>query len=237
MTAPDWSSFWDNYPRRAGSDDLLRQVGKTVNGVPITEQQLHLLVDSICTSLQLSRDDQLLDLCCGNGLLTRTLAQHCRTATGIDFSAPLIEAAQQQCAASNVQYFRLDVRNLEQLAALKGQTFTKVLCYEALAFLDPAELNRLLIHVLGLTTKAPTILLGSVLDRDRIWNFFNTTRRKWLYFFHIKIRRQEVGLGRWWRRQEIVDIANESGFSCDVLDQPMQLHTAHYRFDAVLSKK
>jgi cyclopropane fatty-acyl-phospholipid synthase-like methyltransferase len=237
MTAHDWSNFWDRYPRRARSGDLLGQVGKTINGVPITEQQLRLLVENICLSLRLSHDDHLLDLCCGNGLLTRLLAEHCCSATGIDFSEPLIEAAREQSAAPNVKYLRMDVRKLEPLAVRNEQRYTKVLCYEALAFLNLSEFDDLLTQLSRLANDAPTILFGSILDRDRIWNFFNTMRRKWFYLFHIKFRRKEVGLGRWWRRQEVVQIANAHGFQCDLLDQPPQLHTAHYRFDAVLNKQ
>jgi methylase of polypeptide subunit release factors len=49
-------------------------VGKTVNGQEIPESQVGLIVENIANVLRLNAKDSVIDLCCGNGLITRQLA-------------------------------------------------------------------------------------------------------------------------------------------------------------------
>lgn len=53
--------------RVARSDDLLWQVGKTVNGEPVDRKQLQLIVGQIVSLLDLTPEDRVLDIGAGNG--------------------------------------------------------------------------------------------------------------------------------------------------------------------------
>ena len=44
-------------------------------------------------------------------------------------------------------------------------------------------------------------------------------------------------LGNWWSKKEIIKIAAGQDFKVEILDQNPILHTAHYRFDALLINK
>ncbi len=227
----NWQSFWNSYPTGARGGDPLAQVGKTVAGVPISPAQLETIVTSVRDGLDLRSDDVLLDLCCGNGVVTRRLAEHCRHVVGVDFSTPLIESAKRQNSVENVEFVQLDARALGTLRPHAAGAFTKVLCYEALAFFDRKECEQLLADALKLCVPEPGLFIGSVLDRRRRGNFFNTLRRKCLYWIRIRLLRREVGLGRWWTPEELAAIGARFGFRCEVLDQDPTVHTAHYRFD------
>lgn len=233
----DWVEFWDKYPKRAGEQELFRQAGKTVGGVPITQRQFRALVDSVRENLEIKEDDCVLDLCCGNGLITKELAKECKFVMGIDFSAPLIEVAKKRSLRDNVKYVYMDVRRIGELSASYRRYFSKVLCYEALAFFDLKDFDEILKNILVLSAEGPIILFGSVLDKERLWNFFNTFQRKIFYLVKIRLLRKEVGLGRWWKRDEIEMMCKKHNLYPTISYQPDILHTSHYRFDVRITKR
>ena len=84
----DWLSYWNAQPLQADERDFLRQVGKTVNGVPVAWEEVDLIVEALRSGLQLNASDTVLDLCCGNGLITRRVAGACGTIIGVDTQNP-----------------------------------------------------------------------------------------------------------------------------------------------------
>ena len=233
----DWANFFDKYPKLAGEQEFLKQVGKTVGGIPITDEQFRILVDSVKEHLEIKEDDRLLDLCCGNGIITKELANQCEFVLGIDFSEQLIKMAKKHNSGDKVEYLQMDVRSIGELSSSYKGYFTKILCYEALAFFDKKDFNEMLKNILVLSVENPVIFFGSVLDRERIWNFFNTFRRKMFYLIQIKLLRKEVGIGRWWTAHEIENICNKRNLTSTIFYQPEVLHTSHYRSDVKIEKR
>ncbi|QDU92542.1 class I SAM-dependent methyltransferase [Lignipirellula cremea] len=233
----DWKKFWDVYPRRLPEKDLLKQIGKTVNGVPVSDQQFAALIDDVSGKLDLQGDDWLLDLCCGNGVVTRELAQRCERVLGVDFSEPLLDEARASSSRPNIEYKLLDARNLPDLSESHAGRFTKVVMYEALAYFTEPEVVAILRQLAKLSTNQSVILLASVLDVQSKWKFFNTLSRRFHYFFHIWLRGKDPGLGKWWSRSEIVRLCDQAGMTAEFLPQDASLHTAHYRIDIRLQHK
>ncbi|MCC9608442.1 methyltransferase domain-containing protein [Blastopirellula sp. JC732] len=229
----DWHSFWDVYPNRFGDGNLLRQVGKTVKGVPISESQLQSLVQDVIGKLDLQKDDFLLDLCCGNGLLTKELAARCGGAVGVDFSKPMLESANEVNSGSNIEYLLMDARNIESLTTRFGGRFTKVMMYEALAYFDEDDVANLLRSLKPLMSDDARILFASVLDSDLKWRFFNTWGRRWNYLVNIRMRGRDPGIGKWWVRRDLARICEKAGFDAQFIPQDAALHTSHYRVDVV----
>ena len=87
-----WKYYYDSNSRQFDGS-LLKQVGKTVNGRDISELQMKLIVQNIANVLRLSAKDSVVDLCCGNGLITGQLAPHVKRVIGVDFTPGLIETA------------------------------------------------------------------------------------------------------------------------------------------------
>lgn len=215
---------------------LFGQVGKTVGGVAISEAQFGSLVDDVIRALDLQESDTVLDLCCGNGLITRELASRCRSVVGVDFSEPLISQALKHNSVENTEYIHLDVRQLGTLQERFPGRFSKILMYEAMAFLSPNDLSQLFDDLSTLSCPNVRILLASILDAERRWNFFNTWQRKWNYVMNILLLGRDPGIGRWWSRRTIERIAKDAGLCCLFINQNDSLHTAHYRIDAVFCR-
>ena len=86
----DWLNHWNGVAKRAGPEEFLRQVERTVGGKPTNDLQIALDVRATCQALELNASDCLLDLCCGNGLVTFRLASVCQSVYAVDFSSDLI---------------------------------------------------------------------------------------------------------------------------------------------------
>src|ERR1700730_11993251 len=60
----------DTHARSVAADAYWKQIRRTVNGEPVDEAQIGLIVNAITDALSLRRDDLVLDLACGNGALS-----------------------------------------------------------------------------------------------------------------------------------------------------------------------
>lgn len=228
----EWSTYWAKQPRLCDESDFLHQVGKTVGGKPIAEEQFGRIVTSIAAALSLQQDDILLDLCCGNGLVTMPIAHRCSAITAIDYSPGLIAIAKKHHGANNIKYLQGDVRELSRL--IRERTFNKIFMYEALQHFQPHEIDRLLRDLRQLSGNHIAILFGSIPDRSRKWSFYNSVQRKIDYL--IRLSRGTEAIGYWWKRKELEAIAIRHGFHITFNEQDPLLYTAHYRFDALLTE-
>lgn len=226
----DWNTLWNTAPAMMGGTDFLRQVGKTVNGVPVSEASINIIVDGITSMLKIQPNDHVLDLCCGNGMITARCAAYCGGIVGVDYSRPLIDIANRYFKRENVEYIFADVMQLPE--SLKGRVFTKVYMYEAIQHLETEDMMLVLDGVRRSLAEGAPVLLGSIPDKDRLWNFYDTPARREEYH-----RRTEDGtevIGRWWGKGELKGLAERCGYRMEAAAQDARLHTAHYRFDAVL---
>lgn len=236
----DWKTFFQNYrvtPIHSDAD-LLYQVGATVGGKAISTEQVGALLSDCRRALDLQPDDVLLDLCSGNGVFTSELAKSVKNVVGVDFSEPYVANARKHKGRPNIVYLVHDVSHLETCDGLRSYLpVSKAMCYGSLAYLTPAQVDRMLGFVAANSTPDLRIILGSVLDKARVWKFFNTWTRKLKYLLVVKLLGRDFGLGRWWARDELAALASRHGLTCEFLPQSPSLHTAHYRHDVLLRRK
>jgi len=230
----DWQNYWSTHPQRFASKEHLKQVGKTVGGVPISDEQFQSIIDDICRGLQLKEDDTLLDLCCGNGLITNELSRRCKSVVGVDYSEPLIEVARRDHCPDNVEYYHQSVMELDRLAISAERRFEKVVMYEALQHFRHSQFATLLSRILPWTSDHARLFFGSVPDRARVWNFANTPKRKAVFLYRHLTGRNPIG--SWWRTTMIQRTGAELDCRAEIGKQSENLHTSHYRFDILLEK-
>lgn len=228
----DWKHHWSTFPANAAHDDFFRQVGKTVGGQPITAEQFQAIVESVAENLELRADDDVLDLCCGNGIITRALTDRCGSILGIDYSEPLISTALEYNFGPRVRYVLGSVLELTSFLPSEAK-FDKILMYEALQHFAEDALTVLLSHVKAVSRQPLLLLLASVPDRDRIWNFYNTPERRAEY--HRRKAEGTEAIGTWWSGPDLLGLLKASGFKPRILSQPTSLHTQHYRMDILAS--
>src|SRR5690348_16761296 len=110
MTVESSSDYrFRHHPEECDPEDLWGQVKRTVNGNPVPEEQIEMIVQAIASGLDLAEDDVVLDLCCGNGALTTRIFQRCKGGLGVDYSKFLIEIANtRHCTRPSEQYLLSD---------------------------------------------------------------------------------------------------------------------------------
>ena len=224
-----WHTFWNKYPNDFDERDVYRQVGKTLGGRPIGPHQFSNRIADIVSGLDLRDDDRLLELCCGNGLITRELSSRCASVSAVDFSEPLIGVARARHQEPNVTYHVMSVLDIAELDSSESP-FTKVLMYEALQHLRLRDVEQVLRDVRGLCTESPTIFFGSIPNADRNEKFWETVGAG-ISKTYREATGQRDPIGTWYRESELAEICTGLGLSGTRLPQSESLHTADYRFD------
>jgi SAM-dependent methyltransferase len=234
-----YREFWDNYLGRdvASEDDLFRQVAFTIDKRPVPRSMLHRYVAIIVSKLELSDRDELMEFCCGNGLVTYELAKMARRVTGLDFAPRLIHTAKLRKSRENIVYI-IAAATAPLSSLLDCNTFpNKFLMNNSLAYFDPTQLDTILSNILKhLGGRSFRLLLTGIPNVDFKWNFYDTQERR---ARHIENEKQPCntndGLGRWWRAQEIEDVCRKYQLAVEITDQPEDL--SNYRMDALIASR
>jgi SAM-dependent methyltransferase len=211
-------------------DQLFKQVGKTKNGQEVSESQIELIISAITSSLKLDSSDKVIDLCCGNGVLTEKISTIVAEVTGVDYSINLIRVAKNSSEANtyNITYFHTDIMSLEP-AFFAGRE--KIYMYEGLQYLTPESLE-ILLTILQKTSGNPKIFIGGIPDRQKLTKYYDTPDK---YDYYVQCEKKErPHMGRWWLMDEITKIASEKGFRVTYIAQAPSLYTSYYRFDCLL---
>ena len=102
-------------------------------------KRLNFIINALKSKL--SNEAEVLDVGCGNGVISRSLGQHGFRVKGIDISEKAIEKAKSLNTLPNVSF---DVVSAEQLVA-DGHRYQAVICSEVLEHLnDPGKLLKVL---------------------------------------------------------------------------------------------
>jgi SAM-dependent methyltransferase len=230
----NWRNYWEVFPKSIGEKDFLKQVGKTVGGKEISGIQFQEIILEISERLDINKNDEILDLCCGNGLITCNIAKICRSILGIDYSSYLIDIARLHHNPDNTCYIVGDVLNITPFINQFSKPFQKIYMYEALQHFRKADFYRLLKVINEISADDVLILFGSVPDWDMIFGFYDTPKRRLEFIFGSLLKRQAIGT--WWDKNYIGDVSRSLGFDCTFFQQNDILHTSHYRFDVLVSR-
>ncbi len=224
--AMNWEVFWDTQALTASRSE---QVGRLRAG---DEQALHRrIAQHIADSLQLQHDEDLLDLCCGNGELSALLAEKCRRVVGVDQSSKLLAIAQQTHVLPNLHFVRANTLHLREL----NQTFSKVVLYFSFQYFERFEEGlQVLREINALLLPGGKIFIGDTPDARKWWTYYNTPAKIMRYLYHKSIGRETMG--KFWHPNEFKRIANALGLELTILEVPADLPYAGYRFDALFEK-
>lgn len=203
-----WEEYWNAYRlKQANSiDDLYFQVGKTVNKKPISPEAFRAMIGDIHQKLRLHKEDTVIDLCCGNGLVTYELSSSVKEIVAVDFAKHLVDTAMQLRSSPNIAYVQGDaIAVLREVLSSSRAASIKILMHDALAYFEPRQLDGMLaaIHASG-AGKAIAFFATGIPDGDRKWNFYNTPERKQRYLDN-QDKIANDGMGRWWSKQEIAE--------------------------------
>jgi SAM-dependent methyltransferase len=225
-------SDFKDLPISVHGKDYWRQVKRTVNGVPVSEEQIEMIVNAVCRGLDLDtqKHDTLLDLGCGNGALSQLLFGKVKEFYGVDYSDYLISIAKRDFEIS--PKFCFDVGDVLQYlnAEMTPKRFTKVLCYGCFSYFPEAESCLSVLH--DRFTKVEQIFIGNLPDRDRAHLFYwdGLPAADELLNYDSKI-------GIWRNEAEFAELARRANWSCHFSRMPESFYANHYRYDVTLTRR
>lgn len=230
----DWKKHWQENPIKFGETEFFKQIENTVGGQPITKEIFDASISDIIKALCISDEDRLLDLGCGNGIRTLEISKKCKFVVGVDYSEPLIKIAKKYNNPSNISYYCLSILD-KNIIKLSDELFTKVIMYGVLQHINGEDLLELLTLLKVITTKDSIIFVGSIPDKNKLWDFYDTEERKKEY--RQRVEDKQEAIGTWWTQEQFSELCSRNGYICEIIPQNRLLDTAHYRFDARLTKQ
>ncbi len=225
----NWKQFWQ---QQANVNDPLLQVGRK-GGLSRQDDFLETYAAYVAQQLQLTKDDIVLDVCCGNGMLTHYLATYCKAIVGVDFSQPHIDYAQQHFAATNIQFTCLDALQLGS-ETFSGETgFTKsTLCF-SFQYFESVQAGLKVIEGVFKHTRGP-LFIGDIPNRDRFFVYYHSPVELARLVKQMLFNRNDMG--KFWSEYELDFIAKKIGGKGRKISQPDHFPYAHYRMDYLISR-
>lgn len=224
-----WQSFWITHGKESQNAEPQVQVLRTLNKQPVTPETFAAIIASVEELLRPEIGNDLLDLCCGNGMITKHFFDKARTVTAVDLSDELVSQI-TPVASDNIRAYAADAR----LVGFPENSFDRILLYAGLQYFSEVETIDLFARLRKWLRKDGLIVIGDIPDAMRRWNFFNSLEREGLYFDALKEGKPLVGY--WFESEWLIRLARFAGFSsAEVCQQPEGLPYRHYRFDLVLT--
>ncbi|MES2588237.1 MAG: class I SAM-dependent methyltransferase [Bacteroidota bacterium] len=236
MKKINWNEFWINWRNIESEkeEDLFFQVGKTINKMPVSEEVFNEAFEDIVKKLELKKSDSLLEMCCGNGLVSLPLSLLSKKIYAFDFTPHLINSAKKFKQGENIEYLVGDAKS-DFFSLFSFEDLPqKFLMNDALAYFTPDDLKLIIENIVN---KTPTFLfyLTGIPNNDLKWNFYNTDERKKRYL-ELEEKKDDFfdGIGRWWKVEEIQKIAQDLNLKCTVQNQNSII--SNFRMDVLFER-
>jgi len=232
---PDLSRIYpanyDAHARSVAADAYWQQVRRTINGTPVSETQIGIIVEAIASGLSLSPHDRVLDLACGNGALSSYLFDKCAGLLGIDISPYLIEVAQR--AFSRLPDYRFEVAEVMSFLrhGYRPIAFTKALIYAGFQYFPREETLDVLRSLKEGFPTVTKVFIGNVPDRTRADRVFANVIPQ-----ANELDDHEARIGIWYDPEDIVALANAAGWWAKCCRMPADFYLSSHRFDVVLDR-
>lgn len=226
--------YYDARASDLQENDFLKQVGHTEGGNAIGPEQYHLMVQQLRDLLKPNSDDRLLDLCCGNGVITADLAVGVKMAVGVELSGRLVTLARKYHGGAHTRYFKQDVFKLSEVESIEGERFSKILMHGALQHFKPADFDTLLRTILSYAAQDCVIVFGFVPLNGKQRYFYNTPKRK-IQAFVYRVLKRDV-FGSWWDKSLITNTCNKLGLECEISDIDASLNASAYRCNIKITR-
>jgi SAM-dependent methyltransferase len=221
----------DAHARSVAADAYWKQVRRTVDGEPVDEAQIMLIINAITSALSLKQDDIVLDLACGNGALSSYLFDKCVGLVGVDISPYLIEVARRDFGRSPNYRFYLHNIVSYVLHTRETSAFTKVLIYGAFQYISRDDA---LLVIKALNERFFTVakvFIGNLPNKRLIDRFYRDRSPT-----DVELNDHEARIGVWYLPEEFETMARAAGWDASSSYMTADFYASSYRFDVTLER-
>jgi cyclopropane fatty-acyl-phospholipid synthase-like methyltransferase len=222
----------DAYARTRSETDFWGQIRRTVNGKPVSDEQIELIIHLIKLGLGIRESDTLLDLACGNGALASRIFNDCKAYLGVDASEYLITVAQRHFASEpRVRFVLQDIDSyLDQ--AQDPHQFTIALCYGSFSYFSHTTAEHLLKSLEEKFINLRSVYIGNIPNKKK-WKQFYTNQLPPIE----ELDDHESQIGIWWSLDEFSQLVSSTEWVAEFVKLPKNLYSSHYRYDVVLTRE
>jgi SAM-dependent methyltransferase len=223
-----WQRHWQSHDK-LDEKNSQKQVARTKFGLPISENDWIKTCEYVVAQLQPQPTDSLLDLCCGNGLLTAYLINYVDHIVAVDYSRKLLDAFVIE--NDRVAKVLSDALTFDY----ESYRFNRAVMYFSAQHFSERSLISVVRKIHRSLEDGGTLLLGDIPDIHRKWDYFHKIEYRNFYFSNLESGRPAVGT--WYDRIYFEYLAEYLGFRhVEIQDQPNFMINSNHRFDVLLVK-
>lgn len=220
----------DAYAKTRAKDDFWGQVRRTVQGVPVSDEQITMILDAIRLGLGLEQDDTLLDIACGNGALAQRLFPSCSGYLGVDLSEHLISVAKANFESLPEREFMHRGAAEYVRGEERPDRFSKALCYGSFQYFPAPDAAEVLETLFQKFSRIKSVFVGNLPDKDRAAEFYKREPNP------DELAESGTAIGIWRTTSEFKDLAETAGWKTSFSRMPSGFYSSHYRYDALLTR-
>lgn len=209
--------------------DFWGQVRRTVNGIPVSDAQIELIVGLIRRHTCIASQDWVIDLACGNGALGELFAGNAQTYFGVDLSPRLIEVARKYFSASNKQYALDDAESFLKLFAQK-EKITKLVCYGSFSYFSSSSAQSIIETLFSDYPNLTHAYIGNLPNRDLAHNFYPKMPAEGELDDHTS------PIGIWRTKSQFEALLRPTSWCIKFIEQSEEFYASNYRYDVLLSR-
>ncbi len=221
----------DEHARSCAPDDFLGQTRRTVQGKPVSDEQIKMIIENIKFRLGMKPDDTLLELACGNGALSRFLFDSCREYAGVDLSEYLISVAKKHFERLPNYQFTMQGAAEYVRQESRPERFSKVLCYASFCYFPATDVDEVLRTLFDKFTHVQTVLIGNLPDKDKAKEFYKNRQPS-----EEELLDSSTAIGTWRTRNEFAQLAAKAGWKTSFSTMPSEFFASYYRYDVLLTR-
>ena len=223
-----WKDYWRN--KNLKNLDPQSQVARTRNKKPINDLLWQETVLKIIKNLKLKKDDIVIDLCCGNGLLTTEIYQKVRKIYCVDINKKLLEVLKKK-RIDNLRIFHKDIAKVN----FKEKKFSKVIWYSGIQYFSQKDIISIVFKIYKFSKNKCILYIGDIPDQQKLWQYFNTKLRKKNYFEAIVNSRPIIGT--WLNKMWLKNLFYSAGFKkVTIVKQDKKFIYSDFRYDLLIYK-
>ncbi len=224
-----WKKYWKDNPSFKSNNPHVK-VARTRFGVPVPENEWKKTLNFLKQKIQLSKNKTVLDLCCGNGLLSIEFAKTAKDVFAIDYSATLIYELKSY-EIKNIHTKVADAHTLE----LPENSYDIIIIYFAIQHFSKSETVKLIAKAKKWLKKGGLIYIGDIPDEERLWDFFYNKEFRSKYYDAL-VHAKPI-IGTWFTKLFFKYLGEYLNFKeTEIIKQKKYMINNHSRFDAVLKK-
>lgn len=223
-----WIHFWNEYAASSVNKDEQSQVLRTLNKKPISKKLWDYTLTKIDETFKVVEGDYVLDLCSGNGLISKHFVDKGASVVAVDISKNLLNNLKD---IKEIKTINSDIRELE----FDKNAFDKIIIYAGIQYLNDKETVHLMQNIYAWLKPNGIVFIGDIPDLSKRWNFYNTKERHKVYFENML---NDISIvGNWFEESWFQNLGFYLNFEKgERLDQDEKLIYSSFRFDFLFKK-